>query len=865
MSDIPGREGGSQGPELSRDLGFPAVFATATGTMIGAGIFVLPGIAAEGAGPAAALSFLIAGLVTCVAALSVSELATAMPRAGGDYFFVSRAGGPLLGSMVGMGAWLALVLKGSFALVGLGQYVLHFSPVPVLLTAAGAGVGLTVVNGVGAKASGTLQNVIVVALLLIMAAFSAVGLFSVERETIEPYFPHGWDGVLATTGVVFISYLGIMKAAAISEEVKDPGRNIPLGILASVVTVTVLYVLTMVVVTGVLPLAEVVEAPAPVADAGAVFLGALGGMVVAVAGILATLSTGNAALLSSSRYPFAMARDGLVPDWVSRIHERFRTPLRSILVTGAIMTGLALVLDVEGLAKLGGAFGLVVFALVNVSVIVLRRADPDWYEPTFKVPFYPVLPALGALAALAPLPGMGLLSHAAVVGVGILATGWYFWRRRAVEADGKVLQPEYSLGDRVQELLQIQSLEEKEVALGAEGEEPPAPEAPEVVGEVPEAEERAEPEEALMPEEVPELEEDLPQVVVEVPENLPNKHILTVAAALARRFGARVEVVAVTEVPYQVPLSQAAPRVEEEWAEKMERRMEEHGVPFRLHQVLARDRARALLAFTGPRTRVLLLDWRKRFTRRTLLGSYVDQVVRRSASRVAVLKFRDLQEYRKILVATAGSPYATAEVELADAVASHTEATLSFLMVLPPDASETREEQARKYLERLDEISNNPAELLLVRSDDVPGAILEAARERDLIVLGSTREVSLGTMFGRHMVGRVADEIAERAEGSVLLTRDPGVGRRTSNRVVDWVTRVTLRALGRLPPEYGAGTAEGEEGKAAPGIQPFPRERRDSLVTRTLRWGGMRKKRGRDGGRTGDPDPEGSRPGRDEE
>lgn len=151
-SDLPGTETS----ELNRELGFFAVFATATGTMIGAGIFILPGIAAAGAGPGAALSFLLAGLVTSIAAMSVSELATAMPKAGGDYYFVSRATGPLVGTMVGAGAWLALVLKGSFALVGLGQYVLHFSPVPVLLTAAAGGILLTLVNLVGAKASGTL-------------------------------------------------------------------------------------------------------------------------------------------------------------------------------------------------------------------------------------------------------------------------------------------------------------------------------------------------------------------------------------------------------------------------------------------------------------------------------------------------------------------------------------------------------------------------------------------------------------------------------------------------------------------------------------------------------------------------------------
>lgn len=156
-----------------------------------------------------------------------------------------------------------------------------------------------------------------VALLAIMVAFAVFGLAAVEREIMSPYLPFGWSGVFATTGVVFISYLGVMKAAAISEEVKDPQRNLPLGILTSVAVVTLLYVLTMVIVTGVLPQDEVVAAPAPLADAAGLFLGAMGGLVIAIAGILATLSTGNAALLSSSRYPFAMARDRLISGWIS--------------------------------------------------------------------------------------------------------------------------------------------------------------------------------------------------------------------------------------------------------------------------------------------------------------------------------------------------------------------------------------------------------------------------------------------------------------------------------------------------------------------------------------------------------------------
>jgi amino acid transporter/nucleotide-binding universal stress UspA family protein len=739
-----GSRPGSDGPELSRDLGFFAVFTTATGTMIGAGIFVLPGVAAEGAGPGAALSFLFAGIIAAMAGLSVSELATAMPKAGGPYYFASRAMGPMVGTVVGLGAWLALILKGSFALVGLGQYVLLFSPMPVLTTAAVGGLFLLMVNLVGAKASGVLQNVIVLVLLAILGAFVGKGLFAVDGSTLRPLLPFGWNGVFTTTGLVFISYLGIVKAAAVAEEVENPGRNLPLGILSSIVLVTVLYVATMIVVTGVLPMPDIISANAPLADAGAQFFGAAGAMVVGVAGILATLSTGNAAVLSSSRYPFAMARDALMTPWIAHIHKRFQTPSRAILVTGGAMIALALTLDVEGLAKLGGVFGMIVFAIVNLSVIMLRRTAPEWYQPSFRVPFYPVLPWLGAIAALAPIPQLGTFSH---VGAGILilsGVAWYYWQRRVETGSDATIQPLYGLRDKLREIGEVRALEETRRVAEAE----PQPEAT--------------------------------RVLVELVEGKPNKHLLAVATSLAHRDAATVEAIVVTEVPPQSPLHRRVSSLPAHWVETIHQRMEAYDVPFRFHDVLARDRSHAILSFAQKNTTAVLLDWHDDFLPVRIRGSYVDRVLQRSPVRVGVLKYRGHKRYDRILVATAGSPYATAEVELADAVASMTGAELTLLMVLPTNASQGRREQARNYLSQLASITETEPELRILQGDDVAETILDAGTEADLIVLGAARPTWKSRMTRQHLVGPIADAIAERAEGSVLVTKDPG--RRSSWR-----------------------------------------------------------------------------------
>lgn len=796
-----GQNGAEAEPELSRDLGFFAVFTTATGTMIGAGIFVLPGVAAEGAGPGAALSFLLAGAIAGVAAICVCELATAMPKAGGTYYFVSRSMGPVVGSMVGLGGWLSLILKGSFALVGLGQYVIYFSPVPILVTAVAAGVLLVLVNLLGARISGLLQNVVVFALLGILLVFVAKGLLAVDLETMRPLLPFGWDGVFRTTGVVFISYLGIVKAASLAEEVHDPSRNLPLGILASVAVVTVLYVGTMLVVTGVLPIPEIAAAATPLSDAGALFLGAAGGAIVAIAGLLATLSTGNAAVLSSARYPFAMARDGLMTRWISKTHRRFRTPARAIVVTGVIMLVLVVLLDVEGLAKLGAVFGILVFALVNISVVVLRWTSPEWYRPTFRTPLVPILPIAGALAALSLIPQLGLLSHVSAVAFVVVGVGWYLWHRRVAEKGGRVIEPEYGFADRMQEIQQHWALAEKQ---RSREEAERAAEGVPAEGEV-----------------APAGHARAPAVVAVLEEERPNKHLLALAAATAKRYDASVEALLVTEVPMQSPLTGPVPSPSRWWMDKLRKTLDLHPVPAGFHHLMARDRARGILSFAVPGVKLILLDWHEEFRKIKLRGSYVDRVLRRSPVRLGVLKYRGHKKYERILVATAGGPYAPAEVEIADALATYMDSRLTFLMVLPPDASDHRETQAREYLERLDELTDRDAELQVARGERVSDEILAAGADYDLIVLGATRQPTLRHIFGRHLVGPIADEIAERADGSVLVTRDPGAASRLSSRLQRWGLRIRKWLPGSRP---DGGLRGPERLPEAPQVELFPRE-----------------------------------------
>ncbi|MHC3439845.1 amino acid permease [Natrialbaceae archaeon A-gly3] len=731
--------------ELSRDLGTFAVFTTAAGTMIGAGIFILPGPAAAGAGPSAALSFTVAGTIALVATMCAVELATAMPRAGGPYFFASRAMGPLVGTVIGLGAWLALIFKGSFALVGLGWYVTYFSPVPVLAVAVVGGLLLVVVNWVGAEKSGGLQNLVVIGLVAILAVFAGRGVFAVETATLSPFLEDGWGGVVTTTGLVFISYLGIVKATAIAGEVKEPGTTLPRALLAAVVFVTALYAVIMVIVTGVLPIETVVESTAPVADTGEVFLGALGGSLVALAGILATVSTANAAILSSSRFPFAMARDGLVTPKLRQSSPRFGTPTRSIWLTGLVMITLALAFDVEGLAKLGGTFGILVFALLNVTVVLLRSARPEWYDPNFQVPFSPLLPLSGAAAALLLIPFMGLLSQVSAIAFILLGIAWYSVQTRV----GEPVQPDHNVSDQLQRVQYRKALEEKESQL-ADG------------------------------------SETGPKIVVEVVEGKENEDLLSIVTAFANRLEARLEVVVISEVTPHIPLSEYDHDVDEEWVATLWRRLEGADCEVDVEHVLARDRTDALLELIDDRTELVVVDWHDPIRERHLRESHVDEVLRSELPvRVAVLKHRGTSDLTDIVVATEEKPYDRAEVELADAIAAATDATLTLTKVIPEDASEEAITTAEEYLAGLAELVRSPVNIELIQQDDVRATLIDRGNGADLLVLGAPAHPDrLHDFFGQ-----TTDVVAAETEASVLVANEPGAH-------PSWYQRVKRRISG---------------------------------------------------------------------
>lgn len=422
---------------LKKQLGLPAVYAIATGTTLSAGFFLLPGLAALEAGPGLVLAYMLAAVPLVPAMFSILELATAMPRAGGVYYFLDRSLGPLAGTVGGLGTWLALMLKVAFALVGLGAYVRLFLPeVPITPTAVVLAVALGVINLLGAKGSGRVQAMLVTGLLVILGGFLAGGLPRIDPAAFSGFFDAGAGGLLATAGFVYISYVGVTNVASVSEEVENPERNLPLGVVLGLATAIAVYGLGTAVMVGVVPMERLAGDLTPAASAAELLFGRWGLVAISTGAVFAFLSVANAGTLSASRYPLGMSRDRLLPRWFQRSGPG-NNPVAGVVVTVLVVVAFLLVLDPTKIAKLASAFQLLMFALVCLAVIVMRESRIESYDPGYLSPLYPWMQLVGIVAPLVLIVEMGALSIAFSLGLMGVATLWYLlYARRRMARSG---------------------------------------------------------------------------------------------------------------------------------------------------------------------------------------------------------------------------------------------------------------------------------------------------------------------------------------------------------------------------------------------------------------------------------------------
>ncbi len=745
--------------ELERDLGLASVVAISMGAMIGSGIFILPGLAMAEAGPAVILAFVIAAVLVLPAAVSIAELGTAMPEAGGDYIFIERGMGPGAGTIAGLGTWLMLMFKGALALFGgmfylepvLASFEITMTETQLRLLAVVIGAFLISVNVVGVKQTGGLQKILVLIMLFILGGFVALTGGSVDTGlyggSLDGFFSEGSAGLFAATATVLISYGGVTKVAAVAEEIKNPGRNLPLGLLLSLVLTAALYALIVAVIVGVveqeLLLTDEWQNIPVVAVVEVVGLGFLMVVAIVIAAMFALISTANAGILTASRYPFALSRDNLLPKTFATVSSRFHTPTTAILTTGGAMLFIVVALPVEQIAKTAGAFQIIVYILVCLSLIAFRRRSPDWYDPDFESPLYPWIQLFGVLSGLFILTQMDLLPQVGGVGIALVGALWYwFYGRPRVDRTGLV-------GEAMIDAVEPASDEDEETPY---------------------------------------------RVVVPIANPATQRQLIRLAAAsAATEDDAELVVTNVITVPDQTSLAQEVEYEEERITRQQELLAEaediahELGIGLRTRAIVGRDVGETILhVIEQEDANDVVMGWsgtRKRRDR--VLGSNIDKIIQRAPCEVTLVRQGNDESVGDVVAFVGEGPYSSVAVRKAAAfVRAEEGASLTLVNVQSSVADEDSAEAVERGHALIAETAQTAGveeyESDVVITEDIESELISIASEYEATVLGISRVNSIE----RFLSGAIPETIGQQVSGTIVLVRNGEQTRQSLRSVI---------------------------------------------------------------------------------
>jgi APA family basic amino acid/polyamine antiporter len=711
---------------LTRSLGLVTATMLGVGAMIGAGIFILSGLAAGVAGPGAAVSYLIVGVMTLFTALSYCELAAAIPVAGGGYTFVHEAIGGFTAFITGWAMVFGLVVSGALYAIGFAE---HFNPLVELalpyelnrvVVAAAIILLLGLLNVRGTKETGMVQNLFTIGKVIILGGFIVLCFRYVEPAKLENFAPFGVAGILAATSLIYISFFGFEQISNASEEIRNPEKNVPRAILLSLLIPTVIYVLVVLISVGIVNYAELGKSSAPIALIAGTVLGNYGLVFVLVAGVLSTVSALNATVLTASRQTFAIARDGFMPAFLARINARFRTPHFAIVAVGVIAILIAAWGDVRFVAHLTNFCLLFALIIVNASVIMLRRRRPELKRP-FRLPFGSVIPTLGIVFNFIMLLFMDWSTY--LSGIIYLAAGGLVYIAYSKGAK-RTLERERV----IRYLMAKQARKEYKI---------------------------------LVP--------------IANPDTM--KSLVTVAAAIASKFDGEILLLSVVEVPYYVPLERGVARTGDYRPQLLlaEKICEREGVAdvkrmikisHRLsHGILETAREENCnFIVMGRVSRASLSD--------RLLATVIDAVLENAPCDVAVVRpgSRDLADVERILVAVSASANARLAAELAPAFADRFDAKLRVITVsgatdefgLPRYSASNLLDDALCDVE-----CRRGFEREVLYAPDVTEAVISEIRPKDLVVLGARK----GGAWEQMLFKSVPEEISERVDNTVVIIK----------------------------------------------------------------------------------------------
>ena len=454
---------GGEGSGLRKSLSARDLMGFGIGIVIGTGIFVLTGVEAKNhAGPAIVISFVIAGIVAMLAALCYAELAAAVPTAGSSYTYAYTTIGEVFAWIIGWDLVLEFALGSATVARGWSGYLqeslglptsLFGEDAPVNVGAVAIVVVLGLVAAVGIRESTLVTNLLVLIKVSICVFIIVLGFFALQVANLTPFIPpakpdasaegglsqplwqfvtgadptaYGMAGVLVAAAVVFFAYSGFEAVANLGEETEEPGRDMPRGLIGTLVICTVLYILVCIVLTGMVDYRKLSEG-APISDAFSQAGFGWAGVLIGIAAIAGLTSVILVDIVAMGRIGFALCRDGLLPAAVGKIHPKYQTPFRLTIGTTVVVAVLAALVPIDALAEMVSIGTLFAFLVVAIAVAVLRRTEPQMDRP-FRTPQVPALPIVTALACL------GLMSSLAVetwvrflvwLVVGLVVYGFY--------------------------------------------------------------------------------------------------------------------------------------------------------------------------------------------------------------------------------------------------------------------------------------------------------------------------------------------------------------------------------------------------------------------------------------------------------
>lgn len=726
--------------KLERSLSLVSVIAISIGGMLGSGIFVLPGLAAAKTGSSVWLAYLLAAICILPAALSKSELATAMPTSGGAYVYIERAFGPVLGTVAGIGLWLSLLLKSSFALVGFGAYLSILITIDPELTKYVAIVFLVLIlflNILGIKKVGKVQIVVVTISLAALTLILIFGAPNVNTNLLDPFLLNGNMGLVSTIAFVYISYAGVTKVAAIAGEIKNPNKNLPRAMILSLVIMTAIYVFVAFVLVGNIPLSSLKTDIKPIYTISNILGGKYVAYAAAVVGVITLISMANSGVLASSRFPFAMARDKLLPDFMAGIHSKYLTPVATIVITCGVMALVIIFLDVVKIAKLASAFMVMMFILVNMSVIILRETAAQWYNPPYRSPFYPFVQIFGIISGIVLIVFLGLipfLSILAIFGLGFVI--YLFFGKNAMRTG--ILR---NYGHRPALYLFYKRKSRKQVAAKKKKLENTGNLDGKLVSKA-----------GVV---VPLLgNENSPEMLVEI------------GAAINRKE--KLQVVNITEVPNQTFLDalmeEENPRVTS-LARRISALAKEKKIDIDFEAAVTHDISNTIHHLSDQTScDWLVMGWNGRAHNGILVRNPIGWLLTHIDSDFALFKDNGVRNFSKIIVALRPGRKDKNIIAIADRICKFYKASLTLLHVVPNDMTTETISEMKNNSQNLLQQATSKNEVIILKNDDSIEAISKISAGYDLLILGTPQKDNwISVLFG---TGK--DKFTEKSACSVL-------------------------------------------------------------------------------------------------